>query len=82
MINLLIGVTGSVATIKLPELIQKAKHTCPNVNIRVVATQNALHFIQKDQVGVEVITDDYEWAVDSENDCVAPLRFVDIEMAA
>lgn len=44
-LNLLIGVTGSVATIKLTELVEGLAKRFLNVNICIVPTKNSLHFI-------------------------------------
>lgn len=62
MLRVLIGVTGSVATIKLPELIAKLQESILNVQIKIVATERALHFI-KLPVGfeVELMLDEDEW---------------------
>lgn len=43
--KLLIGLTGSVACIKLPELIEKFKTTLPNIDICLISTKCALHFV-------------------------------------
>lgn len=43
--NVIIGVTGSVATIKLNELIEKIIDKLKFVNICVVPTKSSLHFI-------------------------------------
>ena len=45
-INLLIGVTGSVATIKLDELIEGFFKKIKNINICIIATKNSLHIIE------------------------------------
>nr|AEE62078.1 unknown [Dendroctonus ponderosae] len=67
MVNILIGCTGSVATIKLPHLIQeiyqqfeKIHH---NIKIRVVTTEHAKHFFDpKDLGNVDVFCDEDEWS--------------------
>lgn len=63
-INILIGATGSVASIKIPILVQSL-HQYENVEIKVVSTDNALHFFDKEsltkELGVEVTTDADEW---------------------
>jgi phosphopantothenoylcysteine decarboxylase len=43
--NLLIGVTGSVATIKLVDLVNLIKERNPTVDIKIVFTENSKHFI-------------------------------------
>lgn len=42
--NILIGLTGSVACIKVPEIIEKFKTLLSNINICLISTQSALHF--------------------------------------
>ncbi|CAG8554078.1 1717_t:CDS:2 [Dentiscutata erythropus] len=63
-INILIGATGSVASIKIPLLVQSLLQY-ENVEIKVVTTDNALHFFNKEsltkELGVEVTTDADEW---------------------
>lgn len=55
MPNLLIGVTGSVATIKLDEIVERLQ---PHFTVRVVATQAALHFTEYSPI----LTDKDEWS--------------------
>lgn len=43
--NITIGITGSIAAYKIPELIRQFQGD--NVNIRVIATKNALQFVTK-----------------------------------
>lgn len=69
MVNLLIAVTGSVATIRLVKLIEEIRKQCSDqhvtVDIKVIATNHALHFFAKDDVvslGVQLFTDEDEWA--------------------
>lgn len=45
-LNFLIGVTGSVATIKLDDLINGLIKKFININICILATKNSLHFVQ------------------------------------
>lgn len=66
--NVLLAVTGSVATIKLVELAKKIDSTLPKtyldkttgdkmeacVNIKIVMTKNSMHFAPKDQVEAEL----------------------------
>lgn len=61
--NVLIGVTASVATIKLIPLIDLLQKQ-PGINIVVVATRNALHFFDKkelDERNVKLYLDQDEW---------------------
>lgn len=60
--KILIGCTGSVATIKLPQLVEKLwQH---NYDIRVVVTERAKHFLKevKLPIGTQVLSDTVEWA--------------------
>ena len=64
--HILIGVTGSVAAIKLPKLIQDLKAFITqqqDIEIRVVSTQNGLHFFKPSDISIhaELFTDDLEW---------------------
>ncbi|GMT08707.1 hypothetical protein PFISCL1PPCAC_4 [Pristionchus fissidentatus] len=63
--HLLIGVTGSVAVIKLQELIEMLNKMCKRERlwIKIVATDSALQFIEKTDLQIEdVIYDDRdEW---------------------
>lgn len=43
--NLVIGVTGSVATIKLEELVNELFKTIKNINICIIPTQHSINFI-------------------------------------
>lgn len=45
-LNFLIGVTGSVATIKLDDLINGLIKKFINIDICILATKNSLHFVQ------------------------------------
>ncbi|KAG2387757.1 hypothetical protein C9374_001351 [Naegleria lovaniensis] len=64
-IHLLIGVTGSVAAIKVPELIQRLN--LENLfKIRIILTQGAQHFVTREEIqkidpSVECYTDENEW---------------------
>lgn len=64
MTNFLLGVSGSVAAIKLPLLIQELQKRESNCNIKVIATKKALGFIDQQQISVEILTDDDEWKID------------------
>lgn len=44
--HLLLAASGSVATIKLPNMIAALEERCPHVSIRVILTQSATHFLQ------------------------------------
>lgn len=62
--NILIGCTGSVATIKLVEMIQLFKVHIEDCQVRVVVTEKALHFLNLEEVRREasVYLDADEWA--------------------
>ena len=62
--RILIGVTGSVAAIKIDPLIQiiKSHYATEDIEIKVVATENSLQFFKpSDLKSVQVLTDDEEW---------------------
>ncbi|XP_076353552.1 phosphopantothenoylcysteine decarboxylase [Tachypleus tridentatus] len=67
--NILIGVTGSVAALKLPLLVRQLQTvTLPEfpelrINLQVVTTERALHFYPLDEVNtlVNVLRDEDEW---------------------
>ncbi|KAI9101176.1 phosphopantothenoylcysteine decarboxylase-like protein [Phlyctochytrium arcticum] len=61
--RILIGATGSVASIKIPNLVTSLRETYKDeIDIKIVSTQNALHFFKASAVSpVEVITDADEW---------------------
>uniref|UniRef100_A0A0N5AXF6 Flavoprotein domain-containing protein n=1 Tax=Syphacia muris TaxID=451379 RepID=A0A0N5AXF6_9BILA len=61
--HLLIGVTGSVATIKLLELINELYKTSPQnkLVIKVMATAAAKHFIDYSTLPIPVYDDEDEW---------------------
>ncbi len=62
LMNLLIGVTGSVAAIKLNELIQCIKERRPDVHIKVILTPRALQFVNQLDIQAEaVFSDEHEW---------------------
>ncbi|KAJ3231115.1 hypothetical protein HDU81_003978 [Chytriomyces hyalinus] len=61
--NILIGCTGSVASLKIVPLVKLLQSASPVV-IKVVATAHALHFFDRNeltQLGVEVLTEEDEW---------------------
>jgi phosphopantothenoylcysteine decarboxylase len=61
--NILIGCTGSVATIKLPNLIHELKTRDPMCIIRVVLTEKAKQFLDLSELSrtAEVYLDEHEW---------------------
>jgi phosphopantothenoylcysteine decarboxylase len=58
--NVLIGVTGSVATIKIYNLLQDL-YTISNVEIRIVSTKNALYFYNPTEISEIIYQDQDEW---------------------
>lgn len=58
--NVLVGVTGSVAALKLPLLVSQL-FEIPEVEVRVVTTENARHFYNCEEVAVRVYSDKDEW---------------------
>lgn len=61
--NILIGCTGSVATIKLLELVQLVKARIRGCEVKVVLTASALHFVNLEEIRseVQVYLDADEW---------------------
>ena len=62
--RIIIGVTGSVAAIKLVPLIDciQANYAVEEIEIKVVASDNALNFFKPaDLKPIEVFTDSVEW---------------------
>lgn len=57
--NILLGVTGSVATIKTEEIVSYLKDA--GFNVKIIATDSALHFFDKSKVDVPVYTDKEEY---------------------
>lgn len=58
--RVLVGVTGSVAALKLPLLVSELLHL-PGVDVRVVSTEHAKHFYHPTEVSVKVYGDQDEW---------------------
>ncbi|XP_055625629.1 phosphopantothenoylcysteine decarboxylase [Toxorhynchites rutilus septentrionalis] len=61
--NILIGCTGSVATIKLPLLIAELRNSGWDIEIQVIVTQHADHFFSAEDIppGVTIHRDEDEW---------------------
>lgn len=61
--RILLGCTGSVATIKVPNLVQKFMEI-GDVEIKIVTTERGKHFISREGFleNVEIISDDDEWS--------------------
>jgi len=66
--KVLLGATGSVASIKIPDIISGLNVKFNgNVEIRFVPTQNALHFLPQvdeieDKLGAKIYRDENEWS--------------------
>lgn len=58
----LVGVTGSVAALKLPLLVSQLLQI-PGVDVRVVTTEHAKHFYNPAEVSVRIYSDKDEWEV-------------------
>lgn len=60
--KVLVGCTGSVATIKLPQLVEMLRRN--NLEVRVVVTERAKHFLKDAQLPpeIQVLSDTVEWA--------------------
>ncbi|XP_058501568.1 phosphopantothenoylcysteine decarboxylase isoform X1 [Solea solea] len=58
--RVLVGVTGSVAALKLPLLITQLLQL-PGVDVRVVTTEHAKHFYNPAEVSVKIYSDKDEW---------------------
>nr|XP_061812867.1 phosphopantothenoylcysteine decarboxylase-like [Nerophis lumbriciformis] len=56
----LVGVTGSVAALKLPILVSELLRL-PGVDVRVVTTVHAGHFYNPEEVSVKIYSDKDEW---------------------
>ncbi|XP_029991967.1 phosphopantothenoylcysteine decarboxylase [Sphaeramia orbicularis] len=56
----LVGVTGSVAALKLPVLVSQLLQL-PGVDVKVVTTEHAKHFYNRAEVSVKVYSDKDEW---------------------
>ncbi|KAM9815793.1 phosphopantothenoylcysteine decarboxylase isoform 2-T2 [Syngnathus typhle] len=56
----LVGVTGSVAALKLPVLVAELLQL-PGVDVRVVTTEHAQHFYNPEEVSVKIYDDKDEW---------------------
>lgn len=59
MAKVLLGVTGSVAAIKTPELVAALLRT--GHEVKVVATRPSLYFFDRNTTPCDVVTDDNEW---------------------
>lgn len=58
--RVLVGVTGSVAALKLPLLVTQLLQLA-GVDVRVVTTEHAKHFYNPAEVSVKIYSDNDEW---------------------
>ncbi|KAJ8344475.1 hypothetical protein SKAU_G00318040 [Synaphobranchus kaupii] len=58
--RVLVGVTGSVAALKLPLLVSQLLEL-PGVDVQVVSTDHATHFFNPEEIPVRVYSDKDEW---------------------
>ncbi|KAI5623972.1 phosphopantothenoylcysteine decarboxylase [Silurus asotus] len=58
--RVLLGVTGSVAALKLPLLVSRLLEI-PGIDVQVVTTDHATHFYNAAEVPVRIYTDKDEW---------------------
>ena len=62
MPNILLGCTGSVASLKIPALID-ILNQLPNVTVKLLPTKNSLNFFDIDLCKCQVLLDEDEWKV-------------------
>jgi len=64
MVNILLGVSGSVATIKAGQVVSQLQEKIPDCQVEIVATQHSLHFLNtiKDLPEVKIHRDSDEWS--------------------
>ncbi|ESN91617.1 hypothetical protein HELRODRAFT_70216 [Helobdella robusta] len=59
--NILIGCTGSVASLKIPKLVEELLASKYKVCVKIVTTKHAQHFFDKNVLPVEIFCDEDEW---------------------
>ncbi|KAI8334753.1 flavoprotein [Chlamydoabsidia padenii] len=59
--NILLGATGSVASIKVPQLVDEL-NKIPGANVKVVPTAAAYFFFKDEKVNARVHLDEEEWS--------------------
>ena len=64
MVNILLGCTGSVATIKVPEILEKLREI-ENCEVKLIVTNHSKHFLPDlsvlGTVGENILSDEHEW---------------------
>ena len=59
--KVLVGCTGSVATIKIPEIVEQLMSR--GFEVQVVATECAKHFLKDISMGAKIWSDENEWSM-------------------
>jgi len=66
MKNVLVGCTGSVATIKIPDIIDRLLEN-PQIFVKLVVTEHSIHFLPElstlKKERLEILTDSEEWTL-------------------
>merc|ERR1712029_238612 len=64
MVNILLGVSGSVATIKAGQVVSQLREKIPDCQVEIVATQHSPHFLNtiEDLPEVKIHRDSDEWS--------------------
>lgn len=76
--NILIGITSSVACIKIPELVAKLKNQLPNANICLISTKNVLNFININDLNeLPLLEDRLNFILAKDNDQKRVISFND-----
>ena len=50
MVNILLGVSGSVATIKAAQIVSLIKNADSSCEVRVITTEHATHFLDMEEL--------------------------------
>lgn len=83
-VHILIGVTGSVAALKLPLLVSELLKI-PALEVQVVTTENAKHFYNPQEIPVPLYSDKDEWQWKERTDPVLHIdlrRWADLMLVA
>ncbi|KAK2163464.1 hypothetical protein LSH36_79g08048 [Paralvinella palmiformis] len=59
--RILLGCTGSVAALKIPELIDELRRLDNEIDIKLMTTEHATHFFSTEQLQVPIYRDEDEW---------------------
>ncbi|KAK9393906.1 phosphopantothenoylcysteine decarboxylase [Crotalus adamanteus] len=74
-VRILIGVTGSVAALKLPLLVAELLKI-PGLEVLVVTTESAKHFYKPEEIPVRIYSDSDEWQLWKK--CTDPVLHIDL----